>query len=248
MPRRARLKIAGVPQHIIQRGNNRAVCFFADDDYRYYLESLAEGAHRYGCALHAYVLMTNHVHLLVTPDTEEGISKTMRHLGSRYVQYINYVYRRSGTLWEGRFKSNLIDSERYLLTCYRYIELNPVRAGIVGHPGDYPWSSYGTHALGRKDELLRDHPLYAALGATTEARQAAYRDLFRYQTDSETLKAIRESVNSGMVLGRERFKDEIEAALGRRVRPSERGRPKTRQKEKAPAEQSRFASMRNNNG
>lgn len=235
MPRRARLKLAGITQHIIQRGNNRAVCFFADDDYRYYLQSLYEGAQRYGCAIHAFVLMTNHVHLLVTPQSEEALPCMMRYLGSRYVQYINYVYRRTGTLWEGRYKSNLIDSERYLLACYRYIELNPVRAAITEGPADYPWSSYGAHALGKKDGIVHDHPLYLALGPTGEVRQAAYRDLFRYQIDDETLKAIRESVNGGIALGRERFKDEIEAALGRRVRPGERGRPRKREEIKTPA-------------
>jgi putative transposase len=226
MPRRSRVRHAGVPQHVIQRGNNRAACFFADEDYRTYLDSLLEGATRYGCDIHAYVLMTNHVHLLVKPETDESLSLMMRYLGSRYVQYVNHVYRRSGTLWEGRYKSSLIDSDGYLLTCYRYIELNPVRAGMAEDASGYRWSSYGAHAFGQADELIRDHPCYRALGSTDENRQAAYRALFQNQVDDASLKAIREAANSGTALGSERFKDEIEATLARSVRPGTPGRPR----------------------
>jgi putative transposase len=206
MPRRARIQCGGIPHHIIQRGNNRSACFFSDEDYRFYLGSLGEGAERYGCAVHAYVLMTNHVHLLATPEGDEGLCSLMRYLGSRYVQYINHVYRRSGTLWEGRYKSSLIDSERYLLTCYRYIEMNPVRAGMVAVPADYRWSSYDAHALGSPDDLLRDHSSYLALGEDGATRQAAYRELFRHQVDEEDMKAIRESITGGLAYGSERFK------------------------------------------
>ncbi|MBI1175143.1 MAG: transposase [Sideroxydans sp.] len=226
MPRKARIRHAGVPQHVIQRGNNRAVCFFTDADYRLYLDSLQEGATRYDCDIHAYVLMTNHVHLLVTPETEESLPYMMRYLGSRYVQYVNHVYKRSGTLWEGRYKSCLIDSAGYLLTCYRYIELNPVRAGMVDAAGDYKWSSYGIHALGKTDELIQDHPCYLALGTSEEARREAYQALFQHQMDDASLTAIREAANSGTALGSERFKDEIEAALARSVRPGKPGRPR----------------------
>jgi putative transposase len=148
----------------------------------------------------------------------------MRYLGSRYVQYVNHVYRRSGTLWEGRYKSSLIDSEGYLLTCYRYIELNPVRAGMVENASSYRWSSYGAHALGQMNELIRDHACYLALGATDEIRHAAYQALFRHQMDEASLKAIRKSVNSGTALGSERFKDEIETTLARSVRLGTPGR------------------------
>lgn len=226
MPRRARVRHAGIAQHVIQRGNNRAACFFADADYRIYLDSLLEGATRYDCAVHAYVLMTNHVHLLVTPEGEESLSYMMRYLGSRYVQYVNHVYQRSGTLWEGRYKSSLIDSEGYLLTCMRYIELNPVRAAMVGNAGDYRWSSYKAHALGLVDELIRDHSCYLALGVTDEARRSAYQALFRHQMDETTLSAIRGAVNSGTALGSEHFKDEIEAALARSIRHRAPGRPR----------------------
>ena len=226
MPRRARIKHGGEPHHIIQRGNNRSACFFSDEDYRFYLESVAAGAARYYCAIHAYVLMTNHVHLLATPQDGEGLSLMMRYLCSRYVRYVNAVYQRSGTLWEGRYKSSIIDSERYLLTCCRYIECNPVRAGIVAAPSDYPWSSYGAHACGRPDDLLCEHPCYLELGKDNRAQQKAYRALFNDHLDSESLTTIRRAVNSGLVLGGERFKDEIEAALSRSVRSGKPGRPR----------------------
>ena len=142
MPRRARISMPGIPWHIIQRGNNRSACFYAEEDYRLYLDHLKEQADKYGCAVHAYVLMTNHVHLLLTPEKENSAALLMKNLGQRYVQYINRTYRRSGTLWEGRFRSCLTQTEDYVLACYRYIELNPVRANMVNHPRAYPWSSY----------------------------------------------------------------------------------------------------------
>ena len=228
MPRQARIMHGGVPHHIIQRGNNRSACFFSEEDRGFYLESLSEGASRYGCAIHAYVLMTNHVHLLVTPIDGEGLSRMMRYLGSRYVQYVNYVYKRSGTLWEGRFKSSLVDSDHYLLTCSRYIEMNPVRAGLVAAPSDYKWSSYGAHACGRVDDLLQDHPTYLGLGKDGRERQEAYRSLFQHDVDDESLQSIRKAVNSGKVFGGERFKDQIEAVLAKSVRAGKPGRPRKR--------------------
>jgi putative transposase len=150
----------------------------------------------------------------------------MRYVGSRYVQYVNYVYSRIGTLWEGRFKSNLIEGERYLLACYRYIESNPVRARIVESAAAYPWSSYGYHAAGRENKVIRDHPIYIALGSTPWERQQAYRGLFRQQIDNKELDEIRASVNAGLVLGGDRFKDAIERAVARPVHPSKGGRPR----------------------
>jgi putative transposase len=228
MPRRARIIVAGAPHHVVQRGHNRQATFFADEDYLTYRHSLKEGAQRYHCAIHAYVLMTNHVHLLVTPANEDGLSRLMRYLGSCYVQYINFVYKRRGTLWEGRYKSSLVDQEQYLLTCYRYIELNPVRANMVAQPQNYRWSSYANHALGKQDELIDDHPLYLGLGNTAETRRAAYRALFRYQLDDAELTDIRDSLNKGLAVGAERFKDQIEAAVARSVRPGQAGRRKER--------------------
>ena len=218
-----RYVLPGQPQHVIQRGNNRSVTFFAEEDYSFYLECLKEARDKHGCTVHTYVLMTNHVHLLLTPDNPYSIAKTMQSVGRRYVQYINYTYRRTGTLWEGRYKATLIDSEQYLLTCSRYIELNPVRAGIVTHPDEYPWSSYRAHAHGQADTLIRNHSLYLALGESDSVRQEAYRELFKVQLDSATVNLIRESTNKSWALGSERFRKEIEAALQRRARPLPRG-------------------------
>lgn len=217
MARLPRIVIPEQPLHIIQRGNNRAPCFFADEDYRFYLDSLKDAAIRFGCRIHAYVLMTNHVHLLLTPASAESPSAVLQSVGRRYVRYVNQMYRRTGTLWEGRFKSTLIDSERYLLVCSRYIELNPVRARMVEQPGDYRWSSYRHNALGQMDALLTPHCLYENLGADTMQRCAAYRALFSVQTDPAELQAIRGATETGAVLGNDRFKENIETTLRRRI-------------------------------
>lgn len=226
MPRRARLYIPDLPYHVVQRGNNREPCFLAETDYRRYLEDLQASAGTHRCRVHAYVLMTNHVHLLVTPMTEQpGIGDMMQALGRRYVYYINKTYRRTGTLWEGRYKASLVDSDAYLLTGMRYIELNPVRAGMVQHAGEYTWSSYGANAQGREDPLLSPHPLYMALGTTATERQHAYRELFRHHVDDAQLHAIREALNHELVLGRSHFKDKIEALTERQTRLGIPGRP-----------------------
>jgi len=190
MPRRARLSLPGIPWHIIQRGNNRSVCFQAEDDYQFYLHYLREFAERFGCAIHAYVLMTNHVHLLLTPEREDSAPLLMKHLGQRYVQYVNRTYHRSGTLWEGRFRSCLTQSEDYVLACYRYIELNPVRAGMVRRPQDYRWSSYHANGLGRTDALLTPHEEYLRLGRNDQDRREAYRALFRAHVDEALVEEI----------------------------------------------------------
>jgi len=225
MPRRARLAIAGVPWHIIQRGNNRSACFYAENDHLVYLDLLKRQAQTYGCAVHSYCLMTNHVHLLLTPETADAPALMMKHLGQRYVQYINRKYSRSGTLWEGRYKSCLAQSERYLLICSRYIELNPVRASMVNFPGQYPWSSYSSNAGGKLNELISPHPLYLALGASREDRCRAYRELICPDHDSEITHKIRRATQGNYVLGDSLFSAEIERALGRRVLPGKSGRP-----------------------
>ena len=184
MARRARLLFAGVPQHIIQRGNNRQATFFAKVDYRSYLDWLLEAVKKYDCQIYAYVLMTNHVHLLASAQRPYDLSRMMQHLGRRFVRYVNHVYRRSGTLWEGRFKASLVDTETYFLRCCRYIECNPLRAQMVVHPGDYPWSSYRNHAFGVSDKLLSPHEQYERLGSTAEERHRTYRELFRSELDS----------------------------------------------------------------
>ena len=225
MPRKPRLQIAGLPVHIIQRGNNRQACFFADEDYLFFLDHLAKLIKRFHCSLHAYVLMTNHFHLLLSSDLDNGPSLLMKFLGQRYVQYVNRAYKRSGSLWEGRFRSSLVQTQRYVLGCYRYIEMNPVRANMVKHPIDYRWSSYATNAAGKKTEWLTPHGEYLALAAEEPRRLEAYRGLFSTDLDPELMREIRTSTHGGYAVGDSRFKKEIESALNRRVTPRGPGRP-----------------------
>ena len=226
MPRRPRVILPNIPQHIIQRGNNRTACFYADEDYGRYLDWLKEYADKTDCHIHAYVLMTNHVHLLASASTTEAIGAMMKALGQRYVQYINRSYKRSGTLWEGRYKSCPTQAEAYLLACQRYIELNPVRANIVQHPAEYKWSSYQANAQGADTEIIKPHALYKALGADAQTRQVAYRELFRYELDPGTIDQIRTATNGNYALGNDLFKAQIAAALGRRVEAGKAGRPR----------------------
>ena len=225
MPRHARITMAEVPVHIIQRGNNRSACFFTADDYARYLAHLGELAQAFQCTVHAYCLMTNHVHLLLTPQRADGPALLMKHLGQRYVQHVNRTYRRSGTLWEGRFRSCLIDSEPYLLTCQRYIELNPVRAAIVRHPRQYRWSSYGANAEGKASDLVTPHEQYRLLGRSADARREAYRTLFHSALDEVVLADIRQATNGGFVLGSAPFAEAIARVLRRRVERGKPGRP-----------------------
>lgn len=225
MPRRARLSVPGIPWHIIQRGNNRSPCFYAEDDYGLYLHYLGELSEKFGCAVHAYVLMTNHVHLLLTPEREDSAALLMKHLGQRYVQSINRTYQRSGTLWEGRFRSCLTQSEGYVLACYRYIELNPVRASMVRHSREYRWSSYRANAEGKPNTLIAPHDMYQRLGRSATSRQEAYRGLFKTHMDDTVLDEIRGATNGNYVLGTERFQEEIGMMLGRRVVKGKAGRP-----------------------
>lgn len=200
MPRRARLAAPGIPWHVVQRGNNRSACFFSAADYAFYLALLQEQARKFGCAVHAYVLMTNHVHLLLTPETERSVGQVMKNLGQRYVQRINKAYGRSGTLWEGRFKSCLIADQGYLLTCCRYIEKNPVRAGMVAHPREYPWSSYRCNAEGKDSALLKPHPVYLELGSTREARCRQYQVLFEERLEAGKVKEIRRATFGNLTI------------------------------------------------
>lgn len=232
MPRKPRIYLSGVPAHVVQRGNNRNACFFAENDYLFYLECLGEGLRRYNVGLHAYVLMTNHVHLLMTPSDETGISRLLQHVGRLYVLYVNKTYRRSGTLWEGHHKSSLVDAEHYLLACYRYIEMNPVAARMTEAPDRYRWSSYDWHARGKPDPLINDHELYVRLGPDPRARQFAYRELFRHHLTEKEVHAIRESLAYNYPLGNNRFREQIEATLGRGIGHKQRGRPR-RQTENA---------------
>ncbi len=226
MPRRPRLALPHVPLHIIQRGNNRQACFYAEEDYCFYLEWLAEYAGRTGCQIHAYVLMTNHVHLLVSSQRGAAVGEMMKALGQRYVQYVNRTYHRSGTLWEGRFRSCPTQAETYLLACQRYIELNPVRAAMVEHPADYRWSSYRANAQGEASALITPHVVYAGLGLDAASRQAAYRELFRHALEPGLVDEIRRATNGNYVLGHTHFAEQIASALGRRATPGKSGRPR----------------------
>jgi putative transposase len=211
--------------HLVQRGINREPCFFAEEDYHCYLHWLQKSAADWHCAIHAYVLMTNHVHLLITAERPDGPARLMQSLGRRYVQYINRAYRRSGSLWEGRYKSSAVQAEAYLFTCMRYIELNPVRAGMVSDPAHYRWSSYRYNGLGQADERLVAHPLYQSLGHNAEERRASYRALFRSELDADAIGDIRLALTQSQHLGDDRFAERICARVGvRRAKPA-RGRP-----------------------
>lgn len=225
MPRRTRIHIDGLPLHIVQRGHNRAACFFDDQDRRAYLGWLHEALARERCRLHAYVLMTNHVHLLMTAERDAGVPAVMKHLGQRYVQYVNRTYRRTGGLFEGRFRSAVIEADPYLLACQRYIELNPVRAAMVAAPGDFFWSSYRANALGERDPVVTPHPVYRDLASSDDARLAAYRRLFAGELSIELLQRLRDCTNGGFVVGRPQFERQIAAMVGRRTWKGSPGRP-----------------------
>jgi putative transposase len=225
MARPPRLELPGVPLHVIQRGNNRAACFFGEVDRRFYLKCLHEAAMRRNCAIHAYVLMSNHIHLLVTASERGSVAKMLQDVGRRYVRIINAIHGRTGTLWEGRFKSSLVDSETYLMTCHRYIETNPVRAGLAAEAGAYAWSSHRHYSSGTRDKVITEHPLFVRLGATAAERRAAFCSLFEAPLDALTLSRIRGAANTGSALGSESFLARAELVLGRRIRLPIRGRP-----------------------
>ena len=224
MARLPRPDLAGVAQHVVQRGNDRLPCFYDDDDRRRYLTALRHVATRYTCLMHAYVLMSNHVHLLVTPVSAGAVSRMMQTLGRLYVSDFNARHRRTGTLWEGRYKSCLVGGERYVLACHRYIELNPVRAAMVAHPGEFPWSSHGANAAGKPDPLLHPHPDYLALGNSDGQRQGAYRALFDEILPQQQIDEIRAYIQQQRALGTDRFQLAVEHKLGRcaSIRPAHR--------------------------
>lgn len=231
MPRRPRIDLPGVSQHVIQRGVDRQPVFFSDEDCQFFLDWLGRYAKKRNIALHAYCLMTNHVHLLLSAPSVGALGGLMQDMGRRYVQYVNRTYRRSGGLWQGRYKASYVQSEHYLLTCMRYVEFNPVRAEMVQTPGEYQWSSYRANALGKEDQLLTPHDQYSALGLTAEARQQSYRDLFASEVDEPAWNLIRTATQQGVVVGDSRFADMIEKRVGQRVRPQPRGRPLKENKE-----------------
>jgi len=225
MARLPRLTIPGYPHHVIQRGNNRQAIFASDADRRVLLSLWAEYAEKFQVAVHAYVLMSNHFHLLVTPGTEDGLPQMMQAVGRRYVRHFNDVHGRSGTLWEGRYRSTLIETERYLLACLAYIDLNPVRAGLVAAPADCPWSSH-THHIGlRHDSLITPHALVWALGNTPFAREAAYAELVSHGLSAADQQALTEATLKGWALGSADFLNDLKRRTERRAAPMKAGRP-----------------------
>jgi len=226
MPRKLRFYLPGIPAHVMQRGHNREPVFFSDQDYLEYLRCLKHAADNYGCKVHAYVLMTNHVHILVTPESKDSIGRLFQGLGRHYVRYINETYHRHGGLWEGRHKGNIIQSQTYLLSCMRYIEMNPVRAGMVDHPAKYRWSSYAANTLGVSNVILHPHDEYLNLGVSPKIRQRVYQGLFDVIEEPDILKFISQSLQSGTPFGNDQFKIQIEAAVGRKLGRVSPGRPK----------------------
>lgn len=225
MPRKPRMFQPGLPCHVIQRGNNRQVCFFTEQDYLFYLSCLALSCEKHRVDLHAYVLMTNHVHLLMTPFTADGVSKVMQSIGRRYVQYINKQYHRTGTLFEGRFKASLVQADEYLLTCMRYIELNPVRANMVAHAADYKWSSHRVNVGISARKLLKPHPVYLALANSSADIYQKYQALFSERLPDKVVNQFTQAALCSMPVGNSRFTEEIEKALGYSIGKIKRGRP-----------------------
>ena len=217
MARMARLYVPGCAHHVIQRGNDRTACFRQRNDYLRYLEYLQSAAELHSVAIHAYVLMTNHVHLLLTPDDAGACGRMMQSLGRRYVRYFNSAHGRTGTLWEGRYKSTLVDTDSYFFTVCRYIELNPVRAGMVQHPAEYPWSSYLCNAQGKDFSLLTPHSLYLGLGRHPGDRQRCYRAMFDQCIPQELIEDLRRATNHAWAFGGDSFRTAIADTVNRRA-------------------------------
>ena len=225
MARLPRLSRPGYPHHIIQRGNNRQAIFSSAADYRHLLELLRTHARECQVAVHAYVLMSNHFHLLLTPQEADGLPRMMQAVGRSYVQYFNRKQQRTGTLWEGRYRSTVLQTERYLLQCMAYIDLNPVRAAMVAGPQDYPWSSYAHYTGQRADPLVSPHPLYWEMGNTPFAREAAYQTWVQAGVDGSAQQALTDATLRGWALGEADFVAALQKRTERRISKSKAGRP-----------------------
>jgi putative transposase len=225
MARLPRLTLSGYPHHVILRGNNRQEIFLSVADREFMLSVLAEEAKQQGVEVHAYVLMSNHIHLLLTPQRDQALPRMMQALGRRYVRHFNLRHGRTGTLWEGRYRSSLIQTERHLLACMAYMDLNPVRAGLVADPADHPWSSHGHYTGARVDKSLTPHAMYWQLGNTPFDREAAYTDLVRAGLPTSQVGALTQATLSGWALGDEGFKRGLQSQTERRVSPGRAGRP-----------------------
>jgi putative transposase len=228
MARLPRLTVPGYPHHVIQRGNNRQAIFAGNSDYETLLAMFEEHARKLRVAVHAYVLMSNHFHLLATPETSDGIPQMMQAVGRRYVRYFNQGQSRTGTLWEGRYKSNLIQAERYLLACMAYMDLNPVRAGLVRAPGDYPWSSHLNYVGGQHSKLITPHPIYWELGNTPFSREAAYLELVHAGVSEQERVTLTDSALRGWALGEPSYVADLQKRTERRVSKARAGRPPAR--------------------
>ncbi len=225
MARLPRLTLPDYPHHIIQRGNNRQAIFNTSADYLYFLELLHENARKFGISIHAYVLMGNHLHLLATPQTDTGLPQMMQAVGRSYVRYFNDLQGRTGTLWEGRYRSTLIQADQYLLTCMAYIDLNPVRAGMVPDPKDYPWSSHGHYVGLRSDKLITPHPLFWSLANTPFGREAAYAEMVQAGISPDSQAAMTKATLSGWALGEAAFVADLQKQTTRRIQKIQAGRP-----------------------
>jgi putative transposase len=228
MPRQPRFFYSGAVLHVVQRGNNRAPVFTCAADHRFYLDCLRDASRTHEVSIHAYVLMTNHVHILASPAHERALPRMMQSVGRRYVGRFNFVQGRTGTLWEGRYKATLVDTEAYLFSCLRYIELNPVRAHMVAAPGDYRWSSHGANAFGNDDSVITPHPSFLASGSTNEERRDTYRRMFAEPLHAETIQAIRDATQFEWALGDAAFRAVVETRARRRADRLPKGRPVTR--------------------
>lgn len=225
MARLQRATPAGVPVHLLQRGNNRQTCFNNSGDFSAFLWWLREYSENFEVEIHAWALMENHYHLLCTPQTDDGLSRMIQALGRQYVRYFNSQNQRTGTLWEGRFRSCLVQPERYLLEVYQYIELNPVRTALVSQPADYSWCSYLINAFGKPSALCKPHAEYLKLGETKAERAEKYQAMCENDLNEKMLDEIRNSTNKGLAIGDESFKIEVEKMTGRRLRALKSGRP-----------------------
>ena len=225
MARLPRLTLAGYPHHVIQRGNNRQAIFVTAADYQYFLCLIEENAKKFEVDVHAYVLMTNHFHLLATPQTDNALPQLMQAVGRSYVRYFNDLQRRTGSLWEGRYRSTLIETDRYLLACMAYIDLNPVRAAMVAEPLDYAWSSHGFYVGARSDKLVTPHALFWDLANTPFGREAAYADLVRAGVSLDQQAALTRSALAGWALGDPDFIADLQKRTERRVNKAKPGRP-----------------------
>ncbi len=231
MPRTARIVISGYPHHIIQRGHNKQAVFATDTDYHIYLDNLREWKEKLSCKVYAYCLMTNHVHLIIEPgEAERNLAQLMKRVAGRQTRYVNKIEKRTGSLWEGRYKSSLISTNEYLLACCRYVELNPVRAGIVGGPAGYRWSSYGCKTNQQNEEWLDLDPCYMGLGSTAKKRAEKYREWVEGTIPECEWQIIRQSLQRGQLTGSKRFVDEIERKIERRVEFRGQGRPRKERK------------------